>query len=138
MVEKGDQGLDETPPSSFEEVPLGPPRPRTRGAVAEEGIAIGDDSDDDPSEDEEERSQDTVDTQVVTDLNVVGQGDYNDTRCLIGLLLLRSRAINFTVGIPGNHVPGRNTASYNQSLGSVDRQASTSNCRIRQAGLTTP
>jgi hypothetical protein len=137
MVEKGDQGFDETPPSSFEEVPLGPPRPRTRGAVAEECIAIGEDSDDDPSEDEEERSQDTIDTQVVTDLMGLARAT-TMTPGASSVCHFRSRAVNFTVDIPGNHVPGQNTASYNQSLGSEDRQSSTSNCQIRQAGLMTP
>jgi hypothetical protein len=86
MVEKGDKGLNVTPRSSFEDVPSATgdlPVPSMDTTLAEDA-----DSDYDPSGDEPDGlSQDTVDTQVVDGLNVIGYGVYDDTRCLVSLAL---------------------------------------------------
>jgi hypothetical protein len=103
MVEKGDKGLDETPLSSFEDVPSTAgesPSPNT-GIPFVENV----DSDDDLSEDEPDAlSQDTVDTQVVEGLNVVGYGVYDDTRCLVSLAL-RVKGHELYCGYAGGTCP---------------------------------
>jgi hypothetical protein len=68
---------------------------------------VDEESDEDPSEDdEEEKSQDTIDTQVVEELNVVGQALYDDTRCLIGLSL-KVKGHQLYCGYPKRSCPRR-------------------------------
>jgi hypothetical protein len=84
MVEKGDQGLDEMPSSSFEEASR---LKRLRPATLDVEITP-DESDDDESEDEEDVvSQATVDTAVVTDFKAIGLAMHDTTRCMVELAL---------------------------------------------------
>jgi hypothetical protein len=82
MVEKGDQGLDETPTSSFTET-----SPIERLSVGHLTVdTTGDESDDDESEDEEdEASRTTADTEVVSAFKVIGLGLCDNTRYLVEL-----------------------------------------------------
>jgi hypothetical protein len=84
MVEKGDKGLDETPPSSFEEASQ---LERLRLAMLNVENS-SEESDNDESEDEEDvTSQATVDTNVVTDYKAMRLALYDNTRCLVELAL---------------------------------------------------
>jgi hypothetical protein len=83
MVEKGGQGLDETPTSSFEEVSrLESLRPASLPVTTEP-----EESDNDESEDDDLGSQPTVDTNVVSDYKAAGLALYDHTRCLVELAM---------------------------------------------------
>jgi hypothetical protein len=83
MVEKGDQGLDETLMSSFEDSPLG--RAVIRALRTPDIAENEEELDDDESESGDEKSQETADTVVVDTLKVIGLADYDKTCCLITL-----------------------------------------------------
>jgi hypothetical protein len=98
MVEKGDQGLDETPSSSFEEIPL------TAGiarATEVELPTVEDvDSDDDRSKEEaDEALQGRADTKMVDELNVISQAHYDDSGCLV-ILSTQVKGHSILYGFP--------------------------------------
>jgi hypothetical protein len=116
MVDKGDQGLDEMPPSSFEEISLNeegvPPQPPPGPNIEN----IFENSGEDVSEDGEEQSTETADTLVVSTLNAVGQALYDDTRCLVGL---SQKVQGHTVycGYPKNSCPRHKHTELQSTLG---------------------
>jgi hypothetical protein len=83
MVEKGDQGPDETPTSSFTDTS---PIERFSGVNLTVDTTGDDESDEDESEDEEdEASRTTADTELVSEFKAIGLGLYDHTRCMVEL-----------------------------------------------------